>query len=113
MERHRGHFFNWYDTRTLAPLHPRYVSMVESGNLAANLIVLASGCVELCEASVLPLRMFDGLRDTLGVMLDVAHSDTDGSMIGADVLRKIERQIDDLEQSPSTLGAANDLLLRM
>ncbi len=35
LERYRGHFFNWYDTRSLAPLHPRYVSMVDSGNLAA------------------------------------------------------------------------------
>ena len=47
MERYRGHFFNWYNTRTLAPLHPRYVSMVDSGNLAANLLVLSSGCMEL------------------------------------------------------------------
>lgn len=25
LERHRGHFFNWYDTQSLAPLNPRYV----------------------------------------------------------------------------------------
>ena len=73
MERYRGHFFNWYDTRSLAPLHPRYVSMVDSGNLAANLLVLGSGCVELSEAPVLPPRMFGGLRDTLRVLLDVAR----------------------------------------
>src|SRR3954462_1403689 len=42
MERYRGHFFNWYDTRTLDSLHPRYVSMVDSGNLVANLLVLSS-----------------------------------------------------------------------
>ncbi|UUZ56648.1 hypothetical protein LP419_17080 [Massilia sp. H-1] len=34
MERHLGHFYNWYDTQTLAPLHPMYVSSVDSGNLA-------------------------------------------------------------------------------
>ena len=34
MERHRGHFYNWYDTQTLQPLAPRYVSSVDSGNLA-------------------------------------------------------------------------------
>ncbi|MBC7657910.1 MAG: cyclic beta 1-2 glucan synthetase, partial [Frankiaceae bacterium] len=32
MEQHRGHFYNWYDTLTLQPLHPRYVSSVDSGN---------------------------------------------------------------------------------
>ena len=38
MERHRGHFFNWYDTRTLRPLLPLYISSVDSGNLAAALM---------------------------------------------------------------------------
>ena len=99
MERYRGHFFNWYDTRSLAPLHPRYVSTVDSGNLAANLLVLGSGCAELSEARILPPRMFGGLRDTLRVLLDVARG-TDGPLVDADVLRKIERQIEDLDQAP-------------
>jgi len=34
LTRFRGHFFNWYDTRTLQPLAPQYVSTVDSGNLA-------------------------------------------------------------------------------
>ena len=42
----RGHFFNWYDTRDLRPLDPRYVSSVDSGNLAAHLIALANVCRE-------------------------------------------------------------------
>jgi cyclic beta-1,2-glucan synthetase len=37
MERYRGHLFNWYDTRTLLPLAPQYVSTVDSGNLAGQL----------------------------------------------------------------------------
>ncbi len=40
LERHRGHFYNWYDTQTLLPLAPRYVSTVDSGNLAAHLLTL-------------------------------------------------------------------------
>ena len=43
LERYQGHFLNWYDTATLAPLHPRYVSTVDSGNLAAALLTLAEG----------------------------------------------------------------------
>jgi cyclic beta-1,2-glucan synthetase len=42
LERFRGHLFNWYDTRDLRPLEPRYVSTVDSGNLAAHLITLAN-----------------------------------------------------------------------
>ena len=46
LERHEGHLFNWYDTQTLAPLPPRYVSTVDSGNLVGALIVLAEGLRE-------------------------------------------------------------------
>ncbi|MGA7992758.1 MAG: glucoamylase family protein [Thermoanaerobaculia bacterium] len=47
LERHEGHLLNWYDTRTLAPLPPRYVSTVDSGNLAGALVALAEGCRRL------------------------------------------------------------------
>ncbi len=43
LERYEGHFLNWYETRTLAPLLPHYVSTVDSGNLAASLLAVASG----------------------------------------------------------------------
>ncbi|HEY6003419.1 MAG TPA: glucoamylase family protein, partial [Anaeromyxobacter sp.] len=43
LERIEGHLFNWYDTSSLAPLPPRYVSTVDSGNLAGALIALAQG----------------------------------------------------------------------
>jgi cyclic beta-1,2-glucan synthetase len=46
MQRHRGHLYNWYDTRDLRPLEPRYVSTVDSGNLAAHLLALANSCRE-------------------------------------------------------------------
>jgi cyclic beta-1,2-glucan synthetase len=47
LERHEGHLFNWYDTQNLTPLLPRYVSTVDSGNLAGALLALAAGCREL------------------------------------------------------------------
>jgi cyclic beta-1,2-glucan synthetase len=43
LERHEGHLFNWYDTLNLAPLPPRYVSTVDSGNLAGALMTLSEG----------------------------------------------------------------------
>ena len=43
LERFEGHLLNWYDTQTLAPLPPRYVSTVDSGNLAGALMTLAAG----------------------------------------------------------------------
>jgi cyclic beta-1,2-glucan synthetase len=44
LERHQGHFLNWYDTRTGAPLLPMYVSTVDSGNLCAHLLAVAQAC---------------------------------------------------------------------
>jgi cyclic beta-1,2-glucan synthetase len=46
LELHEGHLLNWYDTRSLAPLSPRYVSTVDSGNLAGALMALAEGLRE-------------------------------------------------------------------
>src|SRR5216683_2347098 len=53
MELFRGHFYNWYDTRDLHPLEPRYVSSVDSGNLAGHLLALGNSCRELIENSSL------------------------------------------------------------
>ncbi|HXL14562.1 MAG TPA: glucoamylase family protein, partial [Methylomirabilota bacterium] len=43
LEKHDGHLLNWYDIRSLAPLQPRYVSTVDSANLAGALLTLAAG----------------------------------------------------------------------
>jgi hypothetical protein len=47
LERYRGHFYNWYDTQSLAPLSPRYISSVDSGNLAGHLLTLRAGLLAL------------------------------------------------------------------
>src|SRR5687768_4573800 len=46
LERHAGHFYNWYDTQTKAPL-TRYVSTVDSGNLAGHLLTLRAALLEI------------------------------------------------------------------
>ena len=47
LEKYRGHLYNWYDTITLTPLHPRYISTVDSGNLTGHLIVLKQGLLSI------------------------------------------------------------------
>ncbi|HET9977257.1 MAG TPA: glucoamylase family protein [Burkholderiaceae bacterium] len=47
LQRHRGHLLNWYDTQTLAPLLPMYVSTVDSGNLCGHLLAVGQACREL------------------------------------------------------------------
>ncbi len=116
MERHRGHFYNWYETRSLKPLPPLYVSTVDSGNLVGDLLVLRSGLLELVETKVLRPRIFNGLRDTVRILLDVARGlhrtgeEARIPLVPADVLRKIERMEADLETPPGTLSASATFL---
>ncbi len=69
LQRMEGHFFNWYDTLTLDPLSPRYISTVDSGNLAGHLLTLKQACLEIGQkpAGIRVIRQ--GLADTLFFVL--------------------------------------------
>ena len=71
LERYRGHFYNWYDTQTLEPLRPQYISSVDSGNLAGSLLTFQAGLAEFKNQPVLSLSTFQGLRDTVQVLVDL------------------------------------------
>jgi hypothetical protein len=71
LKRYRGHFFNWYDTITLEPLLPRYISTVDSGNLVGDLLVLRQGLLEIPTDPVLSKNFAEGLSDTLTLLSDV------------------------------------------
>jgi cyclic beta-1,2-glucan synthetase len=70
LERHRGHFYNWYDTQSLKPLLPLYISTVDSGNLAGHLLTLRPGLLALPDQKILGTRFFDGLSDTLRILVE-------------------------------------------
>lgn len=59
--RHRGHFLNWYDTQTGAPLLPMYVSTVDSGNLSGHLLAVAQACRELARSGTEDLQRLDAV----------------------------------------------------
>lgn len=63
LERYRGHFLNWYETHHLRPLEPRYVSTVDSGNLAASLIAFAGCLRDAASSSEFEQQRWSGLRD--------------------------------------------------
>ncbi len=65
LEKHNGHLYNWYDTQTLAPLNPRYISTVDSGNLAGHLITLKQACLELAKNAGSNPDFKQGLKDSL------------------------------------------------
>ena len=71
LERHRGHLLNWYDTRTLAPLPPRFVSSVDSGNLVASLWTLEQGCLERLHLPIFQEQLLEGFLDCLEALADL------------------------------------------
>ncbi|HWA39624.1 MAG TPA: glucoamylase family protein [Burkholderiales bacterium] len=90
LERFRGHFYNWYDTRTLAPLPPLYVSSVDSGNLAMHLLTLRQGLLEIPGAESLAEQagelaktdyafLYDAERRLLAIGYNVGEGRRDAS----------------------------------
>jgi cellobiose phosphorylase len=108
LERHRGHFYNWYDTQSLRPLHPIYISTVDSGNLAGHLLTLRPGLIALLDRPILETRWLDGLVDTLGVLEEAAGETAPAS------LAKFRKDLEfALDSRPATLPAALRLLDRL
>ena len=64
MERYHGHFYNWYDTESLKPLMPKYISTVDSGNLAGHILTLRQGIFEILHQKIAGHKIFRGLLDT-------------------------------------------------
>ena len=65
MEKWNGHLYNWYDTRTLEPLKPLYVSTVDSGNLVCYLITLVQGLHDLYSSPLVDAAFVKGIKDTI------------------------------------------------
>lgn len=68
LEKYHGHLYNWYDTTTLKPLYPIYISTVDSGNLAAFLITMKVFCEQLAKAQIIEKQIQNGMHDILLVL---------------------------------------------
>jgi cyclic beta-1,2-glucan synthetase len=109
LERYEGHLLNWYDIQTLAPLEPRYVSMVDSGNLLAALWTLEHGLDEMIRGPILDAKVFAGLRDTGEILKQTAEEEgvSDLDTRGFDELMR------EWEEPPDRIVDALRLLRRM
>jgi cyclic beta-1,2-glucan synthetase len=89
LPRRDGHLLNWYDTETLAPLAPEYVSTVDSGNLAAYLWTIASAHADLAKAPLLGRAAFLAVADAV----ELAARGADGNAAVAARLRLFEGEV--------------------
>ena len=112
LERYQGHFFNWYDTQSLKPLAPQYISSVDSGNLAGHLLTLRPGLLELADHKILAARLFEGLNDTLRIAIDTAVAASEA--FAADRLARLLQELEPaIRSQPTTLLASRRCLEKL
>jgi cyclic beta-1,2-glucan synthetase len=97
LEQFEGHFLNWYDTNTLAALQPRYVSTVDSGNLAGYLLATRQGCLQVPNLRLIDPKFLDGLRDTV-LVIEREITDLKGAVLAPKSLTEFKTI---LETEPS------------
>ncbi|MGO9015185.1 MAG: GH36-type glycosyl hydrolase domain-containing protein [Dissulfurispiraceae bacterium] len=109
LERYRGHFYNWYDTQSLKPLSPHYISTVDSGNLAGHLLTLRQGLLALPDQKIIGARLLDGLNDTLMILVGI-FADTPGVVAPAGLAHLRQGLESALKSPPTKLMAARQCL---
>lgn len=112
LERYRGHFLNWYSTRDMSSLEPRYVSTVDSGNLASALVVVSEGAAALPREPVLRSEQVETLDEVLGLLADQLSALDAGAGPGRESLQqriaRLRSRLPEVRDDPS--GFAGELV---
>ncbi len=94
LEHYRGHLYNWYDTREARALEPRYVSAVDSGNLAGSLLALANACEEMVEQPAPESAAISGILDAALLVRDAARGTGAGRQAERAGLSRLDAALD-------------------
>ena len=119
LPRYRGHLYNWYDTRRAEPLHPVYISTVDSANFAAALIALRGGLRELLQRAIVPERWREGLEDVGFILLEeigraLAHARAPQARRDLQAIQRVvQGELRDVPGTPGTLPDIDAMLLRL
>ena len=97
LQRENGHFLNWYDTQTLLPLEPQYISTVDSGNLAGHLLALARACREWAGAATPRETRQQGISDALELAILAAGTSPEAAQLAA-AIKKLTSLAGELRQ---------------
>ncbi len=108
LERFRGHFYNWYDTRDLAPLDPKYISTVDSGNLAGCLLAMGNSCRDMARQSSVEVSLLAGVEDHIRLLRAALDSVTDTRRTHTVTRKQLANAVDKLALilDPPPSGAA-------
>lgn len=105
MELFRGHFYNWWDTSTLRPLEPKYISSVDSGNLAGHLLALSNGCRELLQKPFGGGSLVAGLQDCVTLIRQPLGSIPETRRTSVVTRRQLANAIDGMAAKLESLPA--------
>jgi len=112
LEHHQGHLFNWYDTHDRHALEPKYVSSVDSGNLAGALITLANALREMTEEAPAAQPSLSGIADAAMLLREAAHTTVFGRQGGIaqparfeDALDVVMQLVAERPESPASWAA--------
>jgi cellobiose phosphorylase len=95
LPRWNGHFYNWYQTVTLEPLQPIYISTVDSGNLAVLLLAVKQSVQEILNSPLISIESIQGLLDL------IRYESETGQNIPASISFGLEALIQEPPQSIS------------
>ena len=104
LDKHRGHLFNWYETYNCQVLHPRYVSAVDSGNLAGHLIALSATCRDWAEAPYAYLQAgYEGIADHIAILAEELSAIPDDRRNLRPLRRRLEERISGFRKATDSL----------
>ncbi|MDD4658574.1 MAG: glucoamylase family protein, partial [Eubacteriales bacterium] len=125
MEKWKGHLYNWYAIRDLELLRPRFISTVDSGNIACMLVALAQGLREYLDRPLFDAASIQGLLEALGTeaappftdSLDswediLAQPASDASPRGRQLLNEYREELDSLFPHTEILAHPPEFLQR-
>lgn len=109
LERFRGHFYNWYDTRSLRPLEPKFISTVDSGNLAGHLVAVETACRQMHHSPRVPVDIvLAGIRDGLDMTREFLDRLSGDSPDLAEPRRGLEQALASLSDGLAVRGAGDE-----
>ncbi len=128
MAKSNGHLYNWYNTWTLEPLTPRFISTVDNGNMVCCLWTLKHGCLEAMKAPIFQETLWRGLEDHLDLVAEFlpkerkneritarieemklrTHSKVSGDAMWLDLVRSLEVDVAMLEMELSEAKIAEE-----
>lgn len=117
LDRYRGHFYNWYSTKLGAVLSPSYISTVDSGNLAASLLVIQQYLQQLGQKRWPNPLFWDGLKETLDVVSELLEELAEAG-IHQKLYQLISKKLQELDDAlpdkkPDDIAAWQEVLTRL